>query len=446
MSDVYIVHCIDTEGPLYESLDATFERIKHVYHLDIEPSAENLKKLQLGEMAIPDDLIEPLRMMLDPNILSYNTTWKDIDYMLDIVHNNTFRNSLLDSDNNGWKYNWFCCDFVGYDYNPRRRDMGYHAIFDHYSKYMKNDFIGFHYHPRPFKSEAHICATNWLHTDYLFQILSRRIIDRNWFPAVNRPGFQVNRPDSNWFLEQYIPFDYSNMSCKITDHDNKQSDFSHGRSGDWRRAPMSWVPYHPSHDDYQIPGDCRRWIARCLNIGTRSYLIDQNEVNKSFELSSDQPQILSFTNHDFRDISIDIDNMRNMLSVAKEKYPDVKFHYSDPISAIRNAMNIKKENKCEFETSIDGDNLYSKLSISTKNPTFGPQPYFCIKTKSNQYFHDNLDFQVPFHDWTYVFDMETFNIDSIDKIGIASNNSYGVTSVCVIDPNDGNINKTYYNL
>ena len=31
---VYIVHCIDTEGPLDESLKATFERLKHIYHLN----------------------------------------------------------------------------------------------------------------------------------------------------------------------------------------------------------------------------------------------------------------------------------------------------------------------------------------------------------------------------------------------------------------------------
>ena len=59
----------------------------------------------------------------------------------------------------------------------------------------------------PIQKFAHLCATRWLGpTDKIFQILSRRIIDRSWFPAVNRPGFQVCRPDSHWFLEQFIPF------------------------------------------------------------------------------------------------------------------------------------------------------------------------------------------------------------------------------------------------
>ena len=43
-----------------------------------------------------------------------------------------FRNRMRDSEDDGWVYNWFCCDHVDYEINPRRRDIGYHNIFDHY--------------------------------------------------------------------------------------------------------------------------------------------------------------------------------------------------------------------------------------------------------------------------------------------------------------------------
>ena len=42
----YTSFIIDTEGPLNETLEATFERIKHIYHIDLKPSEETLKKLQ----------------------------------------------------------------------------------------------------------------------------------------------------------------------------------------------------------------------------------------------------------------------------------------------------------------------------------------------------------------------------------------------------------------
>ena len=44
MKVVNIVHAIDTEGPLYEPLDATFERLAHVYQVTgIKSSRENLE-------------------------------------------------------------------------------------------------------------------------------------------------------------------------------------------------------------------------------------------------------------------------------------------------------------------------------------------------------------------------------------------------------------------
>ena len=43
-------------------------------------------------------------------------------------------------------------DHVGYEINPRRRDMGYHNIFDHYQQIVKEfnisqDTINWHFHP-----------------------------------------------------------------------------------------------------------------------------------------------------------------------------------------------------------------------------------------------------------------------------------------------------------
>ena len=184
-------------------------------------------------------------MTLNPNLLNYNNTWDKVEEMLIDCLSSNFRNKFKDSKGNGWIYNWHCVDHVDYDLNPRRRDMGYHNIFDEYKRILKendslSDGLHFHYHPHPIIKHAHLCATRWLGpTDKLFQVLSRRILDRNWFPSVNRPGFQVNRPDSHWFLEQYIPFDYATLAMEPTEEDNKQFDFSAGRSGDWRRAPIT---------------------------------------------------------------------------------------------------------------------------------------------------------------------------------------------------------------
>ena len=53
--DVYIVHAVDTEGPLYESVEAKFDRLRELFGIDhISPSQENLNKLRNKKMKLND--------------------------------------------------------------------------------------------------------------------------------------------------------------------------------------------------------------------------------------------------------------------------------------------------------------------------------------------------------------------------------------------------------
>ncbi len=449
---VYVVHCIDAEGPLYESLEATFERIRHMFHLDLEPSRKLLTKLQEGKVNLKG-LEKAVQKTIDPKLLDYNDTWDKIDSMLEDALSEKFRNSLLDSKGNGWIYNWFCVDHVDYDVNPRRRDIGYHNVFDHYVGILRDSKIKpyglqFHYLPHPFIKHAHLCATHWwASSNSLYQVLSRRIIDRHWFPCVNRPGFQVNRPDSHWFLEQHMPFDMASLALDSNTEDEKQFDFSNGRSGDWRRAPKTWQPYHPSHDDYQTPGNCRRWIARCLNIGTRSYLLTDKEVKQAFEEAKDgKSVVMSFADHDFRDILKDVDQARILIKKVEKKYPDVDFEFSEVVTAMRKSLKLKKQPRCNLKLNLEQVNKNAHvLSVESDTPIFGPQPYLAIKTVTTEYYHDNFDFQKPYRKWTYVFDKETFPLKAIEQIGVATNNSYGITTVSTLDVSTMKKTNTYWN-
>jgi hypothetical protein len=428
---VYVAHCIDSEGPLQETLESTFERLRSAFGIALEPTAENLRLLQNKKMPL-GGAEEAVALMLKPENLAYHETWEPLDAMLRDALSPAFRRRFPDSYGNGWVYNWHCVDHVGYELNPRRRDMGYHNIFDHYRAMLREtgsdrDGLHFHYHPMPFNRQAHCCATHYFaHFDTLYQILARRIIDRGWFPCVNRPGFHVTRPDSHWFLEQFIPFDYANQSCASR---QDQPDLAGGRFGDWRRAPATWQPYHPSHDDYQTPGDCRRWVMRCLNVGTRVRLIRPEDVDQVFaEAAAGKPVILSVTNHDFRDIRPDVETVHAYIVSASRRHPDVKYRFCEARDAVRLALGFPANPPARLEVDLRG-NL---LRIRSEAPIFGPQPFFAVKTLAGSYYHDNLDFQTPFREWTYTFDGQTFPINSIEAIGVAAGDATGNVTVTVI--------------
>ena len=65
----YIVYCIDTEGPLDESLDATFERLHQIFGISMQPTEENLLLLQTGKINHPNK--KQIAKALDKQLLSY---------------------------------------------------------------------------------------------------------------------------------------------------------------------------------------------------------------------------------------------------------------------------------------------------------------------------------------------------------------------------------------
>ena len=452
MRTVYVVHCIDTEGPLHESLEATFGRLKGIFDLDFEPSTELLGRLQKGQVDL-GGLEAAVQRVVDPHLLSYNDTWDKVDLMLADALSDRFRNEVRDTNGGGWVYNWFCVDHVDYDLNPRRRDIGYHNVFDHYRTVLREtgsvqDGLHFHYHPHAFRSEANLCATHWwANSDSLAQVLSRRVIERKWFPAANRPGYHVTRPDSHWFLEQFIPFDFSSQAVAATEEDKAQFGLDEGRLGDWRRAPANWQPYHPAHDDYQVPGGCRRWIGRCLNVGTRYRLLIEADVRQAFEEARAGKQVvLGFTNHDFRDLRLDVQSVRKLLVAASKDFPDVAFQFSEAVAAMRSALGLVSQPPCELELSLArADGTAHVLKVISPTPVFGPQPWLALKTSAGTFHHDNFDILTPFHRWQYVFDEETFPLKALSAVGVAANNAFGTTTVTVLETETGKVSRQLWN-
>ena len=430
---LYIVHCVDTEGPLDESLEATFDRLKSIFGIELQPSKANLKLIQNKALNL-SGIEEAVAKCFAPHLLKYNKNWADINQMLNKILSNKFRREHLDDYGNGWIYSWHCMDHIGYAVNPRNKEIGYGNIFRFYiSKLLdhksKQDEINWHFHPLSITENPLNSATSYVNNyDRLIQILCRRILDENWFPVVNRPGFHSERPDSHSFLEQWIPFDYANQACE---EDHIQPDLTFGRFGDWTRAPSSWRGYNPSHDDYQIKGSCRRMIFRCLNVGTRLRSLSIDHVREAFiEARNTGSAILSFANHDFRDMQDDINHVRNMVSEIKSEFSDVNIKYSGAENAAISIMNYQDKPAPELKAYIQGNRLFIEL---VKGKIFGPQPFLAIKTKDGKYYHDNLDMVLPQKKWSYVFDEQTILIHNILKVGVASAGFYGKYCLVNID-------------
>ena len=96
--DLYIVYCIDAEGPLYEPLDATFERVRQIFGVEMEVSHDKLIKLQQGNIqGVSGEKRDAIMKMIAPDRLAFNSDWSTLNKAIEKAMSSKVRNSLPDS-------------------------------------------------------------------------------------------------------------------------------------------------------------------------------------------------------------------------------------------------------------------------------------------------------------------------------------------------------------
>ncbi len=432
---VYIVHAVDTEGPLYESLDATFERIYESFKIRLSPTKKNLRKLRAKEIDLggAEDVV--CDFVREDQIGRYHGTWDQIDRMHETVLSKNWRGKLADSDGEPYVISWHCMDHVGFTNNPRRRAMGFHAVFEHYLQLLRKydvprDRIYWHFHPVSFSLAAHRIGRNYSFSNIHNEILARRIIDHRWFPVANRPGGHIETYDINVWLEAWLPFDLANQNMAEDEGLKKLREAFGGLPGgfgDWRGAPTDWRVYHPSLYDCRKEGNLKRWIARCLNINARYSTINHEELRSAFvEASTGRDVLVSVTNHDFRDMQAETESFVKMVLEVAADYPNVRFRWANVMEAFRAVLALPKKPPPQFDITLDE----RRLRLQTTREIWGVQPFLALYTHEGNYYHDNFIIDGN-SQWTYVFDENSIPFKALSHIGFACNNTVGDTVVAV---------------
>ena len=181
-----------------------------------------------------------------------------------------------------------------------------------------------------------------------------------------------------------------------------------------------------------------RYTTKCLNIGTRQNLLNDYEIEMAFkDAQKNGAAILSFTNHDFRDMEIDIDDTYTRIARIAKNYKDVSFVNSEAVNAMQKTVFTDiGSNTLKLTSKIIQENNMTKLTVNCiKGNVFGSQPYLAIKTKEGKYYHDNFNEREHLKSWEYIFDRSTISVESIDKVAVAANDKYGNQSIVFIELN-----------
>jgi len=420
---VYIVHAVDVEGPMTETIDATFDRLR-AYGLpnNITASKKNLSMIQKGEYPnLTGELSKTLKKIFNPHSLNYFNSWKEIDEMLDRCNSNEFRYKYIDSTGSPYKFSWFIYDHhEGFFDNPRYHDVGTHRIFDHYmdsflKKNKHDDGIYWHYHASSMNGNALESNTCWTNHNFHENIIARRIIERKWYFSCFRAGLHLERNDLSWWLEMFSPFDFS---ARYT---SDESIIKPGSDFDWRNCPERWGAWHPDWYDYRKEGNMKRWQFRCTDLWTYLNILNDEEVEDAFnqaELHGDS--VLTYYNHDYRDMCFEIDEGYKVIQDVAKRHPDVEWKFVTAEQAAQYHLKLNpKRPKIKWELN---DTI---LIVKTDIEIFGPQPFLAINEKG-KYFRDNFTDEGN-NTWVYEFR----NINDLIAFGVAANSSSGLYNIIV---------------
>ena len=97
-----------------------------------------------------------MQKVVDPHLLAYNDTWNKVDAMLTRIMDEAFRTRCA-TLRRRMDLQLVLRRPCGLHVNPRRRDMGYHNVFEHYkngfetTRSRNQDGLHFHYHPHSFR-------------------------------------------------------------------------------------------------------------------------------------------------------------------------------------------------------------------------------------------------------------------------------------------------------
>jgi hypothetical protein len=417
---LHVVHCVDTEGPLEENVEATFQRIADNFDIHLEPSLQNLERLQNQSIKLKGkekDVAE----FISPKRLAYLNNWSDIERMVTGITSPEFRRKFSSPDASPYTYSWFIIDVVGYHNNPRRKAMGYNVVWEQYQKILKNnlfnDVFGWHFHSVAPSREALEYSTTWSSNDFHEQSLVRRLLKHKVFPSLFRAGGVIERNDISHWLERTIPFDFSNQN-------KKENHFAPGAQSDWRNAPTHWGSYHPCFYDYRKKGNMRRSIFRCIDISSASSQLNEDDVKQAFiEASSNEVAVLSFTNHDRRDIAPDVEYVFDLIQETSKMYPEVNWKFSNALEAARSYKSLSI-NEIKLSVSLTGNDFH----ITSNKPTFCGDVFLCIEEYGGIFYRDNATIESE-KNWVYSLVRKS----KTKRIGVAAVSKDGSTHCIVYD-------------
>ncbi len=209
--------------------------------------------------------------------------------------------------------------------------------------------------------------------------LAAQLLEEGIFPVSFRSGWHAM--DNSWQqrLDELLPFSMHN------DWPAKRSDLSEPIDNvyDWSRSPGVFVPFHPSPEDYQIPGNGRGWNVRSRYMSAADSAFMTN-IFAAAAAGTDQVVCLwaHLPETDF------LDNVRKVNSSAHKaasRYPAVLFRYCTAVEAMQRWLHTGDTTRPALQIREIPGSSPLRWRIESNETLFQPAPFVAVKTRYEEH-------------------------------------------------------------
>jgi hypothetical protein len=348
----------------------------------------------------------------------------------------SFRNQLVDSYNQTVKFTWWMMggNIFRYATNknvPLPNTMTPYLMQKYHGEAIKEfgDELSIHYHTfvwTDYNGDG-IFWWNQAHgfeesRQDFFVTLAQYLLEEGVYPVSFRSGWHYMDNDWQQCLDSLLLFSmHDDWPAKRTSTTEPIDNVY-----DWSQSSSEWTPFHPSPDNYQLPGTCKGWNLRSKHIGS----VDSTMMNAMFaRADSGVTQVACLWGHlpetDF------LDNMKKINGLAHAaalKYPRVKFRYCTAVEAMQRWLGASAAPPPTITIAPKDSGETMSVVVRTNEPIFQEQPFLAIKDIYERYSRVIMQ-RTGTNEWTTVDPIPT---STLAKLGVAVTDTVGNLATAIV--------------